>query len=223
MTQERHEYEVDRQQLDINLQLNRIQSDLKAPKGQMNKFGNYKYRSCEDILEAIKPILGDCSLILNDEIVLIGERYYVKATATLFNSEGRTSASAFAREPLSKKGMDESQITGAASSYARKYALNGLFSIDDTKDADTMDNTKTSYNKKRVRQPNSPADLSKEARQSFEAMKEALEMEDYQVVFENYKDIVNVEEQTQVWFCFNSKERSLLKKRFAEITNGERL
>ena len=121
-----------------------IQQGLKAPKGQYNSFGKYHYRSCEDILEAVKELLGDQSCILNisDEIILIGERYYVKATATLTNSEGKSvSSSAFAREPIDKKGMDESQITGMASSYARKYALNGLFCIDDTKDADTMDNT----------------------------------------------------------------------------------
>ena len=121
-----------------------IQQGLKAPKGQYNSFGKYNYRSCEDILEAVKELLGDQSCILNisDELVLIGDRYYVKATATITNSEGQSvSTTAFAREPIDKKGMDESQITGMASSYARKYALNGLFCIDDTKDADTMDNT----------------------------------------------------------------------------------
>lgn len=116
-----------------------IQSELKAPKGQTNKFGGYQYRSAEDILEALKPILKEhgCTLIINDEIMLIGERYYVKSTATIYcGNGGRASTSAFAREPLNKKGMDESQITGSSSSYAKKYALNGLFSIDDTKDAD---------------------------------------------------------------------------------------
>ena len=121
-----------------------IQQGLKAPKGQYNSFGKYYYRSCEDILEAVKELLGDqsCILSISDELVLIGDRYYVKATATITNSEGKSvSTTAFAREPIDKKGMDESQITGMASSYARKYALNGLFCIDDTKDADTMDNT----------------------------------------------------------------------------------
>lgn len=122
--------------------LQQIQSELKAPKGQFNSFGGYKYRSCEDILEALKPVLAkyQAAVILSDEIVQLGERWYVKATATLKTKEGDLSVSAFAREPVAKKGMDESQITGAASSYARKYALNGLFGIDDTKDADTMDN-----------------------------------------------------------------------------------
>lgn len=121
-----------------------IQQGLKAPKGQYNSFGKYHYRSCEDILEAVKELLGEqsCTLNISDELVLIGDRYYVKATATITNSEGKSvSTTAFARESESKAGMDSSQITGSASSYARKYALNGLFCIDDTKDADTMDNT----------------------------------------------------------------------------------
>ncbi len=113
-----------------------IQQNLKAPKGQFNKFGNYRYRSCEDILEALKPLLGDCVLTISDEIVPVESLIYIKATATLTDGEHSISNTAYAREPLTKKGMDDSQITGAASSYARKYALNGLFCIDDTKDAD---------------------------------------------------------------------------------------
>ena len=120
------------------MKLNTIQQQLKAPKGQTNNFGKYKYRSCEDILEAVKPHLGECSLVVSDDITVHAERVYVKATATLLdeNSHVIASATGLAREPQTKKGMDESQITGAASSYARKYALNGLFAIDDTKDAD---------------------------------------------------------------------------------------
>lgn len=116
-----------------------IQKKLKAPKGQYNNFGKYKYRSCEDILEAVKPILAEngCTLTLSDEIVLIGDRFYVKATARLKGDNLCEETIAYAREDLDKKGMDGSQITGTASSYARKYALNGLFCIDDTKDADT--------------------------------------------------------------------------------------
>lgn len=132
--------------------LQAIQTELKAPKSQENKFGGYKYRSCEDIMEAVKPLLAkyNAALTVADDIILIGTtekdsqcRFYIKATATLIDSENGevlAQTTAFAREPLNKKGMDESQITGAASSYARKYALNGLFCIDDTKDADTMDN-----------------------------------------------------------------------------------
>lgn len=121
------------------LQLAQIQSELKAPKGQRNLFGKYNYRSCEDILEAVKPLLQERGLVLliTDDIVQIGERYYVRATATIYDTEGSyISNSALAREEAVKKGMDASQITGATSSYARKYALNGLFAIDDTKDAD---------------------------------------------------------------------------------------
>ena len=116
-----------------------IQQRLKAPKGQYNSFGKYKYRSCEDILEAVKPILKEveCTLTLSDEMVVIGDRYYVMATAHLKGKDTDEHVTAYAREDLDKKGMDGSQITGTASSYARKYALNGLFCIDDTKDADT--------------------------------------------------------------------------------------
>lgn len=118
--------------------LSKIQSLVKAPKGQVNKFGNYKYRSCEDIVEAVKLVINPLGyyLTITDEIVTIANRVYVKATATLSNGEQSYSASAFAREEEVKKGMDAAQITGSASSYARKYALNGLFAIDDTKDAD---------------------------------------------------------------------------------------
>jgi len=120
-----------------------IQSKLKAPKGQYNSFGKYRYRSCEDILEAVKPLLAEsgCTLTVTDDIVAVQNRIYVKATATIKDAEGNTeSVTAFAREPEDKKGMDDSQVTGTASSYARKYALNGLFLIDDTKDADTDEN-----------------------------------------------------------------------------------
>lgn len=122
-----------------------IQQKLKAPKGQYNNFGKYAYRSCEDILEALKPILAEeqCALILKDDIILIGERYYIRAKALLYDENGEIIAenSAYAREEAEKKGMDGSQITGASSSYARKYALNGLFGIDDNKDSDATNET----------------------------------------------------------------------------------
>lgn len=117
-----------------------IQSTLKAPKSQFNAFGNYKYRKVEDILEAVKPIMSNlgCTLVMTDDIVMVGNRIYVKATATLKNSKGEIEiTTGYAREEETKKGMDGSQITGAASSYARKYALNGLFAIDDNADSDT--------------------------------------------------------------------------------------
>jgi len=120
-----------------------VQSKLKAPKSQTNSFGKYKYRSCEDILEAVKPLLAEAGLvlILTDHVVEVGGRVYVKATAQVLDGDNSIAVEAYAREAENKKGMDDSQITGTASSYARKYALNGLFLIDDTKDADTMDNT----------------------------------------------------------------------------------
>ena len=124
-----------------------IQTKLNAPKNQRNNFGGFNYRSCEDILTAVKPLLAETntSLTISDEVVLIWEtRFYIKATATLYDNETWneiTSTSAFAREQEDKKGMDQSQVTGAASSYARKYALNWLFCIDDNRDADAMSPT----------------------------------------------------------------------------------
>jgi hypothetical protein len=129
------------------MSLQKIQQELKAPKNQFNSFGKYNYRSCEDILEGVKPLLKehDCQLTLSDEMIEVGGRVYVKATATFTALTGgeKVIVSACAREPVDRKGMDDSQITGATSSYARKYALNGLFCIDDTKDADTQDNSST--------------------------------------------------------------------------------
>ena len=125
----------------VYMKLIEVQSKLKAPKSQFNKFGNYAYRNCEDILEALKPILNQVKAVINisDEVVLIGERYYIKATVKFIDGETGDviEASAMAREEENKKGMDSSQLTGSTSSYARKYALNGLFAIDDTKDSDT--------------------------------------------------------------------------------------
>ena len=122
--------------------LNEIQQKLKAPKNQTNSFGKYKYRSCEDILTAVKPLLGSGTLLLTDEIVNVGQFNYVRASASLCDGEKTEVAIGWARESVTKKGMDDSQITGSASSYARKYALNGLFCIDDTKDADTDEHAK---------------------------------------------------------------------------------
>lgn len=146
---EKQEVKKEEKPLSIFQKLVEIQKNLKAPKGQFNKFGNYKYRSCEDILEAVKPLVSQQGLIITitDEIINIGERYYVKAIAKVFDEKSEITVSALAREEEQKKGMDGAQITGAASSYARKYALNGLFAIDDTKDADTKDNTKEEIKK----------------------------------------------------------------------------
>lgn len=130
----------------IGQKLVNIQKKLKAPKGQYNSFGKYKYRSCEDILEAVKPLLAkeECVLVISDDVIQIEDRYYIKATATITDVEDGSSisTSALAREPEDKKGQDPSQITGSTSSYARKYCLNGLFLIDDTKDSDATNNGK---------------------------------------------------------------------------------
>ena len=116
-----------------------IQMRLKAPKSQYNNFGKYNYRNCEDILEAVKPLLNEHKLYINisDTVEHVGDRYYIKATVTVSDGESTITSQAYAREEESKKGMDGSQVTGASSSYARKYALNGMFAIDDTKDSDT--------------------------------------------------------------------------------------
>lgn len=120
----------------LHKSLAKVQQELNAPKSQVNTFGGYRYRSCEDILMAVKPLLGDLSIVISDEIVMVGDRVYVKATAAITDGKERIETTAYAREAATKKGMDESQITGSASSYARKYALNGLLLIDDSKDAD---------------------------------------------------------------------------------------
>lgn len=133
------------EQQTITQKLATIQQKLKAPKGQYNSFGKYAYRNAEDILEAVKPLCAETGtvVLLSDEIINIGNRFYVKATAALIDAETQTqlTVSAYAREEEEKKGMDGSQVTGASSSYARKYALNGLFAIDDTKDSDTTNTT----------------------------------------------------------------------------------
>lgn len=131
--------------MSVYAKLQSIQLNLNAPKGQYNKFGKYYYRSCEDILEAVKPLLlkENAALTIKDKLIHIGDRYYIEATAALIDIESgeKVENTAYGREEDAKKGMDASQITGSASSYARKYALNGLFCIDDVKDADTGDNT----------------------------------------------------------------------------------
>lgn len=139
-----------------------VQQKLKAPKNQVNTFGKYKYRSCEDILEAVKKLLGEEGLVLtiSDEPIVLGDRFYIEATAMVSDGTTSISTTALAREPESKKGMDESQITGTASSYARKYALNGLFCIDDTKDADTMDNSQNITAKEAINAIHKIADIN---------------------------------------------------------------
>lgn len=184
--------------------LMKIQQELKAPKGQYNNFGNYSYRSCEDILEAVKPLLLREKLVLklSDELVQIGERYYIKATAKLIDENGEIENIAYAREEESKKGMDGSQITGASSSYARKYALNGLFLIDDVKDSDS---TNDGSSGKRIEVTEEDANKYKF---TFGKHKEETLIE----VIEDDEDYID-------WLVNNSKDEYLLK--CIEILTGQ--
>ena len=165
-----------------------IQSQLNAPKDAFNPFGKYKYRSAESILAAAKPLLQEHSLTLtlNDSVIAVGERIYIKATATLSDGTNTITAEAYAREPESKKGADESQITGAASSYARKYALCGLFAIDDNKDADAT-NT-------HGKQPEKPFELDK----AIQALKTADNLETLQKYFQNAWQRANKAQRNQL-------------------------
>lgn len=165
-----------------------IQTKLNAPKGQRNNFGKYNYRSAEDILEALKPLLKEtnCYLNINDSIDLVGDRYYIKATAKITNSEGVSeSATAYAREELTKKGMDASQITGSTSSYARKYALNGLFAIDDNKDADTDE-----FHKRTHQQPKKSisSDVLKAIKEDANAVNDKSAFKYFTDKYAEYKD-----------------------------------
>ena len=172
----------------------KIQTELKAPKNQFNKFGNYKYRSCEDILEAVKPHLKQtgCYLTINDEIIQVGDRIYVKASARFHDGDESISTEAYAREEPVKKGMDASQITGSASSYARKYALNGLFLIDDTKDSDSTNK----HGKEDVEPNDQKKQLTKGA------------------VMAKLKQCKSVEALKELWNMTTQKDREALKNDF---------
>jgi hypothetical protein len=174
--------------------LTKIQNELKAPKGQHNKFGNYDYRSAEDILEALKPLLAkhNAQLTLTDKPVMVGEWHYIEATARLVVDGNEIANTASARESPTKKGMDDSQITGTASSYARKYALNGLFLIDDTKDADTNEYQK---NTKRT---------TRSAKQSASAKKENA-LSNFKVVYAQYVKNVGKEKATAEYNLLKEK------------------
>ena len=169
-----------------------IQSQLNAPKDAFNPFGKYKYRSAESILAAAKPLLQEHSLTLtlNDSVIAVGERIYIKATATLSDGTNTITAEAYAREPESKKGADESQITGAASSYARKYALCGLFAIDDNKDADATN----THGKQPEKQPEKPFELDK----AIQALKTADNLETLQKYFQNAWQRANEAQRNQL-------------------------
>lgn len=168
---------------EIYSKLQKIQQQLKAPKGQYNEFNNFNYRSAEDILEAVKPLLIEAglTLTLSDQMEYIGNRYYIKTTATLTDGQDTISTTAYAREDESRAGMSESQVTGCSSSYARKYCLNGLFLIDDGKDSD-------SFNNKKQQQPKAPQPQKSkdEILKEFCASKKATEPKDKLLAFYNY-------------------------------------
>lgn len=195
-----------------------IQKRLKVGKSNENTFGGYKYRNCSDILEAVKPLLPDgFSITLSDDMVMLGDRYYVKAIATLSNGQESHTVTAFARESFSKKGMDDSQITGAASSYARKYALNGLFAIDDTKDADGMDNTQHDSKKDAdVKRDMEYDALTDKHLDSLVCIRDALKEGDYSTAKEAWNEL---DEQVKIalWKApsrggwFTTKEREQMK------------
>lgn len=189
--------------------LNAIQVALKAPKGQYNSFGKYKYRSCEDILDALKPHLAETGLILSvsDDLVMIGERYYIKATATITDGISSKSVNGYAREEENKKGMDGSQVTGASSSYARKYALNGLFCIDDNKDSDYTNvgnNTKEESKAKPIEEAKtvSQTDLAKRVQTDVMVISDIDDLREY---WKNHSEYHTNEELLKI-FVARSKE-----------------
>ena len=194
----------------------KIQQELKAPKGQYNSFGKYKYRSCEDIVEAVKPILAklDLALVLNDEVVCLGDRFYIKAEAIITGSKGVVaSAFGFAREPLAKKGMDESQITGTSSSYARKYALNGLLAIDDTKDADT------DQHHNQVEQK-TPRINKKQMQEAVRLILEHIEADDALGVKEVVGELKDYEQEF-IWSQFDTAQKSKIKSMMFTVKDSE--
>lgn len=188
-------------------ELSRIQATINAPKSQFNKFGNYAYRNCEDILQAVKPLLNGLVLTVWDDISVFNDRVYVKATAEISDGKDNIRTTAFAREPMNKKGMDESQITGAASSYARKYALNGLLLIDDNKDADSSDkvNEKEEYD-----------NLVKLNQNTIDCIKVSLAEDNYSAAKEAWAELPQ-EKQIALWKapskggCFTTEERTKMK------------
>lgn len=191
----------------IQAKLAEIQATLKAPKRQYNSFGKYKYRSCEDIVEAVKPLLFDAglALIMSDDIFVAPDRVYVKAVVSISDGKESVSATAFAREPAEKKGMDASQITGTASSYARKYALNGLFAIDDTKDADTDEH----HNQQQASKPR----VNKKQVQAYvAAFVEAIKTEDALCMREMGDELKDTPEHDAVWQSLDSQQKSEIKR-----------
>lgn len=207
--QEENEHQQWEETMDFYKRVAEIQSKLKAPKGQNNSFGGYRYRSCEDIMEAVKPLLGGLMMTVGDEIVEVAGRVYVKATATITDGQSSVSNTAYAREAQSRKGMDDSQITGSASSYARKYALNGLLLIDDTKDADTQDNRK-------VDGGNELQQAIERHQDSIDAIKQGIEDGDLAAASEAWFELSD-DEKRSIWVApskggpFSTQQRSIIK------------
>ncbi len=189
--------------------LSNMQKTLKAPKNQYNSFGQYKYRSCEDILEGIKQVLPDgYSIKVSDEVVFIGDRFYIKATACLCDAQDKCiTNTGYAREEKDKKGMDGAQVTGAASSYARKYALNGLFAIDDTKDADTDEARK---------QESKPA-----PKQAPKPEVKPLSGEEFLMIQNGLKNANTFDELKTDWGKFNASKSRMNKQHISTLTKAK--
>ena len=186
-----------------------IQSELKAPKSQFNKFGGYKYRKAEDILEAVKPLLNKqkCTLTITDDIVMVGNRIYVKATATIKNEKGECeTTNGWAREEETKKGMDGSQITGASSSYARKYALNGLFAIDDNADSDTTNDGQHQAAQPAAQQPAAPQYHPNDLNEGLGYLSRCVSKDNLLWVIQHYQPLCS---NTQFMQAVSSKKKQL--------------
>jgi len=211
--------------MNIRQKLSIVQKNLVANKGQTNSFGKYSYRSCEDILEALKPHLDGCTVTLSDDIIMVGDRIYVRSTATFSDDAQGISTSAWAREPESRKGMDDAQLTGATSSYSRKYALNGLFGIDDVKDADTMDSRKYETLKAKV----GPVDESANAILELIGNPDISESEQDSGIHEIWAELSR-DEQTVAWRApskggyFTSAQKKIITRAsasFKPISNNK--
>jgi len=205
----------------IYKQLYDIQQKLVVAKAQLNTFGKYNYRSAEDIIEAVKNV-SDCAIVMSDELVLVGDRYYIKATVSIFNDKGETVAStAYAREDRERKGMSVDQLTGSCSSYARKYALNALFAIDDTKDADTLDNrhnlSKTKEERAEVEAIQ--ASIDDLLNRTLQPLIELIEADDVSIL-ELWEELTR-EEQTICHKALNSKQKSALKALLFKVRSEE--
>lgn len=201
--------------MSIHKKMIEVQSELKAPKNQRNSFGNYNYRSCEDIIEAVKPILAEKELLLtiSDELVEVGERNYIKAVVTVSDGDDKITVTGFAREAVNKKGMDEMQLTGATSSYARKYALNGMFAIDDTKDADS-----DSFQKRKSKNNNSSNSSSKNkmpTKKQLADLKDWLENENGKSAIVEYLKKRKINNLTKLTY---KQAENLLKKVSKEVS-----